>query len=59
MAEGKQYEVLIGLNLAKSERRVEPGEITSEIPEREVQELLEAGVIRKAGKPAADEKEGD
>lgn len=61
MAEGKkQYEVLIGLNLAKSERRVEPGDTTSEIPAGEVEELLAAGVIREAGKqPATDEKEGD
>lgn len=55
-----KYEVLIGLNLAKTGRRVEPGE-TTDIPADEVEELLAAGVIRPVEKTSAatDTKDGE
>lgn len=61
-----EYEVLIGLNLAKTDERLEPGDLTTAIPETDAKWMLEQGVIRKVEKSddrsptvKTKQKEGD
>lgn len=60
MARSRYYRVLTGLNYPgkRGEKRVEPGEIVSDIPSASLEWLLSRGCVEKVKEESAEE-EGD
>ncbi len=42
-----EYEVIIGINYGKPEKRAEPGDVVTDLHKRDVEWMLRDGIIRE------------
>ena len=44
----ERYRVLVGINYPPGDKRAEPGDVVSDLPDHSVKDLLRQGVIEEA-----------
>jgi len=47
------YKVLVGINYGPDDKRAEPGDVVSDIPNKSITWMVEQGIIEPVGKPPA------